>query len=83
MERALERARLSELTHLESLVPFLATTGSAVRRLDSSSPTKATAAPASHTSAGVEPQPLCPPLDKNSVMPPTVSAMRTAPTQSI
>lgn len=29
IERALERARTSELTHLESMVPFLATTGSA------------------------------------------------------
>lgn len=29
IERALERARLSELTHLESMIPFLATTGSA------------------------------------------------------
>lgn len=29
IERALERARTAELTHLESMVPFLATTGSA------------------------------------------------------
>jgi biopolymer transport protein TolQ len=29
IERALERARTNELTHLESMVPFLATTGSA------------------------------------------------------
>jgi len=29
IERALERARTSELTHLESKIPFLATTGSA------------------------------------------------------
>jgi len=29
IERALERAQTSELTHLESMIPFLATTGSA------------------------------------------------------
>jgi biopolymer transport protein TolQ len=29
IERALERAQLAEMTHLESMIPFLATTGSA------------------------------------------------------
>ena len=55
------------------------------RRLDQQQPAEGTAAvTANHTSAGGRvPAAVAPPLDRNSVMPPTVSAMRTAPIQSI